>query len=108
LGETPVAQQTQTTQTETPQRAQLFDNEDIDRFRENWRGLQSDFVDDPRAAVRQADELVAEVMQTLASTFAEHKRTLEGQWSRGDEVQTEDLRLALQQYRTFFHQLLAI
>jgi hypothetical protein len=65
-------------------------------------------VDSPQDAVREADELVAEIIQNLAATFAEHKRTLEGQWSRGDEVQTEDLRLALRQYRSFFNQLLSV
>ncbi|GLZ34151.1 hypothetical protein Lesp02_63380 [Lentzea sp. NBRC 105346] len=94
--------------TDSEQRTPLFDREDTDRFRENWRSLQTDFVDDPQQAVRQADELVAEVMQTLASTFAEHKRSLEEQWSRGGEPQTEDLRLALQQYRVFFQQLLSV
>jgi hypothetical protein len=93
---------------EESERTQLFDHDDTDRFRENWRSLQSDFVDDPKRAVQQADELVAEVMQTLASTFADHKRTLEEQWSGGGEAQTEDLRLALQQYRVFFQQLLAV
>jgi hypothetical protein len=100
-----VAEETKTTE---PQRTQLFAAEESERFRDNWRTVQGDFVDDPRRAVQQADELVAEVMQTLASTFADHKRTLEEQWSRGGDAQTEDLRLALMQYRTFFQQLLSI
>ncbi|TWP49161.1 hypothetical protein FKR81_25580 [Lentzea tibetensis] len=106
VAETPPAV-VDTPKTTEPQRTPLFENDDIDRFRTDWRSLQSDFVDDPRAAVQQADELVAEVMQAMATTFAEHKRTLEQQWSQG-EAQTEDLRIALQQYRVFFQQLLAV
>jgi hypothetical protein len=86
----------------------LFATTEVEQFRTQWKEIQSTFVDSPQDAVREADELVAEIMQNLAATFAEHKSTLEGQWSRGDEVQTEDLRLALRQYRTFFNQLLSV
>jgi hypothetical protein len=87
--------------------ALLFSEEEITRFRDQWNNLQSSFVDDPRLAVRQADELVAQMLQTLASTFAEHKHTLEQQWQQEREVATEDLRLALRRYRAFFRQLLS-
>jgi hypothetical protein len=46
-------------------------------------------------------------MQTVASRFAEQRKTLEGQWQRGGEASSEDLRQALLQYRTFFERLLA-
>ncbi|MET7289949.1 hypothetical protein [Streptomyces sp. NPDC005573] len=75
-------------------------------YRERWGRIQGDFVDDPKEAVRAADSLVAEVIQSLAETFSDHKKELEAQWSRGEEVKTEGLRLALQQYRTFFNKLL--
>lgn len=88
--------------------APLFAEGEVEAFRTQWRELQAAFVDSPQEAVRDADELVAQIMQNLAATFAEHKRTLEGQWSRGDEVQTEDLRLALRRYRSFFNQLLSV
>jgi hypothetical protein len=68
--------------------------------------IQTAFVDDPQHAVREADELVAAVIQSLASTFADHKRELESQWQQG-EAATEDLRVALRQYRSFFNQLLS-
>ncbi|MFF7408125.1 hypothetical protein [Streptomyces lydicus] len=77
-----------------------------DEFRSRWQRIQSEFVDDPRQAVGAADTLVAEVMQALATTFAEHKQGLEGQWHRGEDVATEELRVALQRYRSFFHRLL--
>jgi hypothetical protein len=86
----------------------LFTDVDVDRFRVEWRELQSDFVDHPRDAVQHADELVAQVMQSLATTFAEHKRSLEGQWSAGEQVETEELRVALRRYRAFFDQLLTV
>ncbi|GAA1991234.1 hypothetical protein [Amycolatopsis minnesotensis] len=84
---------------------QLFAEQEIGRFREDWQSVQIRFVDDPQRAVREADELVAAVIRSLASTFAEHKTELESQWSQG-EAATEDLRLAFRQYRAFFNQLL--
>ncbi|MGW7103202.1 hypothetical protein [Streptomyces sp. NPDC054838] len=79
---------------------------EAEEFRTRWSEIQGRFVDDPQDAVRSADTLVAEVMQTLARTFASHKEELEGQWSKGEEVVTEDLRIALQRYRSFFNRLL--
>jgi len=88
--------------------AELFADAEVERFRGEWSKVQANFVDDPREAVRDADHLVAEVMQNLAKTFAEHKRGLEGQWQGGgdSEAHTEDLRQALRRYRSFFNQLL--
>jgi len=85
---------------------ELFGGEEVERFRIEWREIQARFVDDPRDAVQGADHLVAEVMQSLASTFSDHKHELEGQWQHGSEAETEDLRQALRRYRTFFNQLL--
>ncbi|REK86930.1 hypothetical protein DY245_29400 [Streptomyces inhibens] len=86
---------------------QLLSSEDADGFRSRWQEIQSRFVDDPRDAVQGADALVAEVMQSLARTFADHKQALEEQWNRGDQVDTEGLRMALRHYRSFFNRLLA-
>jgi len=85
----------------------LFDEADTDRFRARWREVQSGFVDDPKNAVQDADLLVAELMQELASAFSQRKRVLEDQWREGTDAETEDLRLALRGYRSFFDQLLA-
>ncbi|WP_414945389.1 hypothetical protein [Amycolatopsis sp. cmx-11-32] len=84
----------------------LFDNVDVDRFRDSWQGIQTAFVDDPQRAVKEADELVAVVIQNLAATFADHKKELESAWSQGEPA-TEDLRIALRRYRSFFNQLLS-
>ncbi|MDX2546409.1 hypothetical protein ACOT81_37030 [Streptomyces sp. WI04-05B] len=85
---------------------QLLTPEDEEGFRTRWQEVQNEFVDDPRDAVHTADALVAEVMQKLAATFADHKQELEGQWNRGGQANTEDLRLALRHYRSFFNRLL--
>ncbi|MGW3114515.1 hypothetical protein [Streptomyces sp. NPDC001091] len=84
----------------------LIAHQEAQDYRQRWAKIQGTFVDDPKDAVRSADALVADVIQSLAATFADHKKDLEGQWSRGEQVETEGLRVALQQYRTFFNQLL--
>lgn len=88
--------------------APLFPNNELEELRNRWNGVQAAFVDEPRHAVEQADSLVASAMKRLAEVFAEERSRLEGQWDRGDNVSTEDLRLALQRYRSFFHRLLSI
>jgi hypothetical protein len=69
--------------------------------------VQAGFVDEPREAAKEADSLVAELMQKLADSFAKEREKLEGQWDSGDDVSTEDLRIALQRYRSFFNRLLS-
>lgn len=76
-------------------------------FRSRWEAVQQGFVDDPRTAVTDADRLVGDVLQRLSTTFEEQHRDLERQWSDG-EPSTEDLRGALQRYRTFFDRLLTL
>ena len=88
--------------------APLFPNRELDEMRTRWSDVQTAFVDEPRHAVEQADGLVASAMKRLAEVFAEERSKLEQQWDRGDDVSTEDLRLALQRYRSFFHRLLSI
>lgn len=86
----------------------LFPNDELDGLRTRWKEVQTNFVDEPRKAVEQADGLVASAMKRLAEVFAEERSKLEKQWDRGDNVSTEDLRVALQRYRTFFDRLLSI
>ncbi|MGW1541708.1 hypothetical protein ACWCPM_15980 [Streptomyces sp. NPDC002309] len=85
---------------------QLLSPQDEQGFRARWQEVQNKFVDDPRDAVHTADALVADVMQRLATTFADHKQELEDQWNRGEQANTEDLRQALRHYRSFFNRLL--
>ena len=86
----------------------LFPTNEIEDFRSRWNGVQTAFVDEPRRAVEQADVLVASAMKRLAEVFADERSKLEKQWDQGDNVSTEDLRIALQRYRSFFHRLLSI
>jgi hypothetical protein len=76
-------------------------------FQERWKEIQTRFVDEPRGAVEAADGLVANLMQQLAEGFAKERERLEAQWGRGEDISTEDLRVALQRYRTFFQRLLS-
>ena len=73
-----------------------------------WDALQVGFIDEPRKAVEQADNLVATAMKRTAEIFAEERARLEHQWDRGDNVSTEDLRVAMRRYRSFFRRLLSV
>jgi hypothetical protein len=85
----------------------LLAGQDATDLRARWEAIQTGFVDEPRRAVKEADALVADLMQRLEQTFAEERAGLETQWDRGDDVSTEDLRVALQRYRSFFQRLLS-
>lgn len=88
--------------------APLFPGSEATELRSRWDAVQVGFVDEPRRAVEQADGLVAAAMKRLAEIFAEERSRLEGQWDRGDSVSTEDLRLALRRYRSFFGRVLSV
>jgi hypothetical protein len=90
------------------QAAPLLSPDETKDFRARWDATQVGFVDEPRRAVEQADGLVAGAMKRLAEMFADERSKLEGQWDRGDNVSTEDLRLALRRYRSFFGRLLSV
>lgn len=88
--------------------APLLPANEIQDLRAKWTDIQAGFVDKPREAVEGADAMVASVMQRLAETFANERSKLETQWSHGDNASTEDLRVALQHYRSFFDRLLSL
>jgi len=83
----------------------LLNRDQSEHFRTLWNGIQGKFVDDPRAAVQQADALVCEVVDQITEMFAREHSTLEAQWNQGNDVSTEDLRQALRRYRSFFNRL---
>lgn len=89
-------------------RSPLFEEDEARGYHTRWEAIQAGFVDEPRAAVEQADALVAQVMKRLAESFAAERTALEQQWDRGGELTTEDLRVALKRYRSFFERLLAL
>ena len=88
--------------------AALLDPEEAGDFRHRWERIQTGFVDEPRSAVEQADKLVAATMSRLAEVFATEREKLEQEWDKGEAVSTEDLRLALRRYRSFFDRLLSV
>ena len=92
---------------EVPERGPLLSDDESDGFIKRWREIQVGFVDEPRDSVAQADTLVADLMQQLAASFSDERERLEKQWDSGDDVSTEDLRVALTRYRSFFDRLLS-
>lgn len=88
--------------------AELFTQDIAHDFRSRWDAVQIGFVDDPRRAVQQADELVAQVMKSLAETFAQQRASIEAEVGRADQASTENLRVALRRYRSFFQRLLSL
>ena len=86
----------------------LFVSSEAQDFRSKWEKIQVGFVDEPRKAVQDADGLVAAAIKRLSEVFAEERSKLEHEWDRGDSVSTEDLRIALRRYRSFFDRLLSI
>ena len=86
----------------------LFAFDELQSLRTRWDAIQVGFVDEPRRSVEEADHLVAEAMKRLAEIFSNERQTLELEWDRGGNVSTEDLRIALRRYRSFFGRLLSI
>jgi hypothetical protein len=86
----------------------LFAQSDAQDFRQRWEKIQIGFVDEPRTAVQRADELVGSAIKRLAEVFAAERQKLEAEWDKGDDVSTEDLRVALRRYRSFFDRLLSV
>jgi hypothetical protein len=94
--------------TEAEQLEPLFSTGLAHEYRSRWIALQGSFVDDPRRAVQQGDELVAEVMQSLAQTFADERAGLEDVLAQTGDASTEALRITLRRYRSFFERLLSL
>jgi hypothetical protein len=86
----------------------LLPSHEVDQFGSQWNAIQAEFVDNPNTSVEAADSLVAQVMKRLAEIFNEEREKLESQWQQGEEVSTENLRVALQRYRSFFNRLLSL
>jgi hypothetical protein len=97
---------TRTTPNDDTPHTDLFPEEELAGYRTQWEAIQTGFVDQPRDAVAQADALVSQLVTRLTDVFTRERSTLEGQWTKG--VSTEDLRLALTRYRSFFHRLLSM
>jgi hypothetical protein len=85
----------------------VFSKDEVNRLRPMWNEIQTKFIDEPRKSVEEADGLVASTIKRLAESFADERAKLELQWAKGDDVSTENLRLALRRYRSFFDRLLS-
>ena len=86
----------------------LFSSDECRGLRSRWESLQAAFVDEPKRSVEQADSLVNEAVTSLTRNFTNERQKLEQQWHRGEDVSTEDLRLAFRRYRSFFERLLTM
>jgi hypothetical protein len=92
--------------TDAGERTTLIAPEHAEGYNSRWNELKSDFVDEPRRAVRGANELVGEVLDELEELFRSQRADLEHGLD-SEETTTEDLRLALGRYRSFFDRLLS-
>lgn len=93
--------------TAIPGRQQPVSKREIEDLNERWTAIQADFVDNPRQAVEQADQLVASAIEQMTEGFRAEKSQLESRWNK-EEASTEDLRVSLQHYRALFDRLLAL
>ena len=97
-----------TTRREQEPTMPLLSGSESQGLRTRWESLQVSFIDEPRHSVEEADRLVSEAVNTLSRGCAAEREKIEQQWHRGEDLSTEDLRLALRRYRTFFERLLSI
>lgn len=72
-----------------------------------WDEVKGGFVDEPRQAVSAADQLVSELLEELHELFRRQRHDIE-QGLDANESSTEDLRVALRRYRSFFDRLLSV
>jgi len=82
--------------------------EEIEKLKSRWNSIQIEFVDDPNSSVKQADDLVAEAVERFEQALYNQRTELVEQWNNQDDISTEDLRIALQSYRSFLDRLLTI
>ncbi|MBA2308947.1 MAG: hypothetical protein H0W01_06565 [Pseudonocardiales bacterium] len=75
-------------------------------YRSRWDAVKGQFVDDPRSAVQNANTMVGEILDDLEELFRRQRSDLE-QGLNAEQTSTEDLRLALRRYRSFFDRLLS-
>ena len=95
-------------ETAAEQPISLFADADVTDYRARWSSIQTAFVDEPRKAVEDADNLVKSVLSKLSESFTQERQSLANQWGRGDNVSTEELRITLRRYRSFFDRLLSV
>lgn len=82
--------------------------EDVVELKSRWNSIQTKFVDEPRISVEQADALVTDTLHRIEAMFSEKRAILQNKWVNQVDISTEDLRTALQSYRSFFRHLLEL
>ena len=104
-----------------------LDSMEHERFSKRWEAVQSRFVDSPKGAVAEADDLVSSVMKTrgypvsdfdqrAADISVDHPRVVENYRSAHeialrvgkDQASTEELRAAMIHYRSLFEELVQV
>src|SRR5215831_10541491 len=85
--------------------SQWFGRPELEEYRSRWISIQTAFVDAPRQAVKDAADLIQALIRKLSDSFTDERERLTKQWDRGEQVSTEDLRVTLQRYRTYFDRL---
>lgn len=108
IAEEPTVENQSPTASMNDQLEPLFEDEAARKFRSRWQVIQGKFVDDPRDSVKQADDLVADIIKSVTMSFSDRRMSLEKQWNSGQNVSTEDMRQALKRYRSFFERLLTL
>jgi hypothetical protein len=73
-----------------------------EEVRTRWDGIQVGFVDEPRSVAQEKVALVSATFKWLAENFAAERQKLEQLWDLSENASTEELRVALQRYRSFF------
>ena len=99
IGDRPVAES---------QPEHLLSGEDLNALKSQWSAIQIAFVDEPRKSVEQADALVAELMERVTRQYSKRREILNGDGADHRDISTEDLRIALQGYRSFFNRLVEL
>jgi hypothetical protein len=86
----------------------FWGNGQVDDLRSQWTDIQTGFVDDPRKAVQQADQLLETTLHSLTDNFNNRRSALQRDWERNKDLSTEDLRVAMKRYRSFLEGLLTL
>ena len=106
--EQPVAEKQALARSEDESLEPLFSPDAARDFRASWDAVQIGFVDDPQQAVRKPDELVRQVLETLTQSFSVDRGAADGGTTGAEQATTEQLRMALRRYRSFFQRLLSL
>ena len=87
--------------------SQFLNERDCALFRQRWLQLQAGFIDQPQETVEEADRLLADVLERLTRGLVAERESLAARWrSAGDRADTEELRVAVQGYRSMLDRLL--